>query len=52
MAERPPSKCPISSHEAVANLVKYSDTHDNLLRKYEISFFLSYFDRYTIEELQ
>jgi|JI10StandDraft_1071094.scaffolds.fasta_scaffold4591785_1 hypothetical protein len=42
----------ISSHDAVSNLIKYSDSHQNLIHKYTVPFFLNYFDRYTIEELE
>ena len=42
----------ISSKDAISNLIKYSDKHCNLLRKYSLSFFLKYFDTTTIQELE
>ena len=42
----------ITSRDAITNLLKYSNSHDDLLNKYSSKWFLQYFDKYTIEELE
>ena len=46
--------CPpaITSKDAITNLLKYSDSHQNLLQKYSTVFYIDYFDQSTIQELE
>jgi len=42
----------IHTQTAIENILAYSQSHGDLLQKYDTSFFINYFDKFTIEELE